>query len=478
MGEGFKLFPLFQGPEGAGLEGSSLGGGSALTGRLAVVHTDTVVGVVRRLAASIFLSAMLAAGGVGCERPAEASPTGARGAGPEEPRAVGLPLADLAEELRGALAKLAATEASAASAQAAAETKSKPPSLTLIAGGDVSFGRLIGKILLREPERELFTTVAPLLNDADIRFCNLESQLSDQRGQTEHPLNNLVFTGPPAGADALARAGFTIVSTANNHAWDYGKKALFETMDNLDRVGVRYVGTGRDRREAYRPVILEKNGVRLAVLAVTDIWNQGPLWSHAAKEFVAGADFQALPAAIKALRADPSVDFIAVSYHGLAEYMDEPMTRTRELLRTAIDAGADLILGHHPHVVQGVEWRRGRPILYSMGNLLMRMNSRVPWTEMGYLARVRLTRGQPPAVEACPFRMHGIVPLRFAGEPNRAAFERRFFGHLAGISKAVGGTAVGPTGDDGCAPLSPPAPVERKAPPATGPRAPGKAPGR
>lgn len=410
-----------------------------------------MIGALRRLAAAAGVPVLLAAGATGCERPAEAADSQARTASTSHARAVDPPLHSLAEQIREALSQL----------EASAPRPDTPPStsLTLIAGGDVSFGRLIGQMLLRDPGRELFTTIDPLLKSADIRFCNLESQLSDQRGQTVHPQNNLVFTGPPAGADALARAGFTIVSTANNHAWDYGKKALFETMDNLDRAGVRYVGTGRDRHEAYRPVILEHNGVRLAMLAVTDIWNQGPLWSHAGKEFVAGADFQALPAAIKALRADPSVDFIAVSYHGLAEYMDEPMPRTRELLRNAIDAGADLVIGHHPHVVQGVEWRGGRPILYSLGNLLMRMNSRVPWTEMGYLARVRLARGQAPSIEACPFRMHGITPLRFVGEPARAAFERRFFGHLAGISKAVGGTTVGATGDDGCAPLSPPPPT-------------------
>jgi poly-gamma-glutamate synthesis protein (capsule biosynthesis protein) len=395
---------------------------------------------------------MLAAGTTACERPAEASSSPAPTPAPsKDARAVELPLHALAEEVRGALSRLAAAEPPT-------PAPSPRASLTLIAGGDVSFGRLIGQILLREPERELFSTVAPLLKTADIRFCNLESQLSDQRGQTVHPLNNLVFTGPPAGADALARAGFTVVSTANNHAWDYGKKALFETMDNLDRVGVRFVGTGRNRREAYQPVMLEHNGLRLAMLAVTDIWNQGSLWTHPGREFVAGADFQALEVAIKALRADPTIDFIALSYHGLAEYIDEPMQRTREILRHAIDSGADLVIGHHPHVVQGVEWRRGKPILYSLGNLLMRMNSRVPWTEMGYLARVKLTRGEAPTVEACPFRMHGITPLRFVGEPSRAAFERRFFGHLAGISKAVGGTTVGATGEDGCAPLSPPAP--------------------
>ena len=343
----------------------------------------------------------------------------------------------------------------------AAEGGPAPPpgpaaSFSLIAGGDVSLGRLIGQLLLKDPERDLFKTIAPLLASADVRFVNLESQLSDQNGETESPENILVFTGPPSGADALARARIDVVSLANNHAWDYGKKALFETMDNLDRVGIRYVGAGRTREEAYRAVHVEKNGVRLALIAVTDIWNQGPLSKHAGAEHVGRADQETLSESVRALRADAANDFVAVSYHGGSEYVHEPLTRTRDILRAAMDAGADFVIGHHPHVIHGVEWRNGRPILYSLGNFLMRMHSNHRWTGMGYLARLKLQRGAPPAVEACPFRIHGIEALPFPGDPLRDAYERQFFSHLSLISKTVGGTGIGPTGEDGCAVLSPP----------------------
>jgi poly-gamma-glutamate synthesis protein (capsule biosynthesis protein) len=334
-----------------------------------------------------------------------------------------------------------------------------PAAFSLIAGGDVSLGRLIGQILLKEPERDLFKTIAPVLASADVRFVNLESQLSDQGGETENPENILIFTGPPSGADALARGRIDVVSLANNHAWDYGKKALFETMDNLDRVGVRYVGAGRTREEAYRALHIEKNGLRLALLAVTDIWNQGPLSKHPGAEHVARADHETLAESVRALRADAANDFIAVSYHGGSEYIDEPLQRTREILRGAMDAGADFVIGHHPHVTHGVEWRNGKPILYSLGNFLMRMHSNHRWTGMGYLARVKLSRGSPLAVEACPFRIHGIEALPFPGDPLRDAYERQFFSHLSLISKTVGGTSIGPTGEDGCAVLSPPDPA-------------------
>jgi len=356
----------------------------------------------------------------------------------------------------------ASATAVAAAPSAIASAEPAPPAaptgeVTLLAGGDVSFGRVIGQILLKEPERDLFATIAPLLGSADLRFCNLEGPVSDQKGETESPDNVLIFTGPPAGADALARAGFDVVSTANNHAWDYGKKALFETMDNLDRVHVRYVGTGKDRDAAYRPVVLERNGLKIALLAVTDIWNQGVLSKHPGAEYVARADPDTLPRAVRALREDASIDVVAVSYHGGCEYVHEPITRTKEILRAAIDAGADIVIGHHPHVIQGVEWRGGKPILYSLGNFLMRMHSNHPWTGMSYLARIHLRRGAAPTVEACPFRVHGIEPLTFADRPNRELYERQFFDHLTLISKAVGGTDIGPTGDDGCAPLTPPA---------------------
>jgi hypothetical protein len=115
-------------------------------------------------------------------------------------------------------------------------------------------------------------------------------------------------------------------------------------------------------------------------------------------------------------------------------------------------------------VVQGVEWRQGKPILYSLGNFLMRMHSNHAWTGMGYLARIRFTRGTTPTVDACPFRIHGTDAIPVGGDPQREMHERRFYDHLSQISKTVGGTTIGPSGPDGCAPLSPPPPAPPRPP--------------
>jgi poly-gamma-glutamate synthesis protein (capsule biosynthesis protein) len=329
---------------------------------------------------------------------------------------------------------------------------SRRETVTLIAGGDVSFGRIVGQMLIERPDTDFFAALRPWLDAADVRFANLEGPISDQHGETQKPGQMLVFTGPPEATAALARARFTVVSTANNHAWDYGEPALRETMARLEDAGVRHVGTGLDRASSRRPTFVDIDGFRLAFLAVTDIWNQGALAKHPADAFVARAEPEELAAAVRALRASGEADAILVSYHGGEEYVDAPITRAVTMLRAAIDAGADAVIGHHPHVVQGVEWYAGRPIFYSLGNLLMRMHRDHKWTELGYLARLELRRGEPPRAWACPFRIHGTDVLPLAGDP---AYERLFYDHLAAISKPLGALSIGTPAADGCAPLSP-----------------------
>lgn len=334
-----------------------------------------------------------------------------------------------------------------------------PPSsdrLVLVAGGDVDFSRLRGQELLRDPSRDDLAPIRDWLDAADVRFVNLESTISDQRGETQKAWNQMVFTAPPPAADALSRANIDIVSLANNHAWDYGEAALFETFDRLKAADIAWVGAGRTKAEAYAPTFVERGGFKLAFVAVTDIWNQR-LQPHPGRERIADAELSALTKAVRAARV-PGVDKVIVSYHGGEEYFDEPVAGTRELLEAAIDAGADAVIGHHPHVVQTVAFYRGKPILYSLGNLLMRMTTGRPWSELGMLARLEFHRDQPTGVWLCPTRMYGLELKRIGLDPYYEPYFRRHFEALLARDARVdpqSAAQMEPTQTDGCARLTP-----------------------
>ena len=232
-----------------------------------------------------------------------------------------------------------------------------------IAVGDINLGRVVGQRILEGDTLFPFVHVRDLFQSYDIVFGNLECQLSDQDGETQHPGNNLIFTGPPGGAASLSKGGFTHVSTANNHALDYGVEALEETITNLRDARVAFAGTGITNEDLYRPLLFEMNGIRFAMFACTDVMNiEDRFWTA----YVTEADSAKLFPRIRAVRS--TVDFIFVSYHGGGEYSDKPSKATRQFAHGVLDAGADLFLGHHPHVVQGIEHVGSKLIVYSLGN--------------------------------------------------------------------------------------------------------------
>lgn len=325
---------------------------------------------------------------------------------------------------------------------------------SVIFGGDVCMGRSIGQEILKNPEFNPFESVAELLASADVRFANLESQLSDQKGETQSPTQKLVFTGPPGGARALQLGKVEVVSLANNHMWDYGQRAFLETLENLERAGVKYAGAGRNREQAYSPAWVEVNGFKLGILAFTDIWNQGALKFHAAKDHVAEASREAVTSAVKAAKTTGNGAPVVVSYHGGEEYVSVPLQRAVDLHHMAIDAGADAVIGHHPHLSQGIEVYKGKPIFYSIGNFLMRTHREHLATEIGFLARIVFSTTENPKTWVCPFRIAGIIPkaIPLKGDSQAKLYERVYEQRFRTIQGGIVGRAkIGPFESDGCA---------------------------
>ncbi|HTY05935.1 MAG TPA: CapA family protein, partial [Gemmatimonadales bacterium] len=240
------------------------------------------------------------------------------------------------------------------------------------------------------------------LDTGDLLFGNLESPIAPD----SHPVESagMRFTAPVLAARALARAGFVIVSTANNHAWDGGAGGVVETMERLSAQGVRFVGSGFGRAMAQQPVIVERRGWRIGFFAVTRAWNPAPddFYGHAGARYIAWGDPAWLYPAIRALKASGRVDLIVVSVHGGPEYQEDPRPSDQRFLEGLVDAGADLVLAHHPHVLQRVIFWHGTPIVQSLGNFVFSQDR--PWTRLGAIVRITVAPDRRMTVDAIPVR--------------------------------------------------------------------------
>jgi poly-gamma-glutamate capsule biosynthesis protein CapA/YwtB (metallophosphatase superfamily) len=281
--------------------------------------------------------------------------------------------------------------------------------IKLLAVGDINLGRTTGKKILAGDNNYAFEYLNEYLQKFDITFGNLESQLADLGGETQSPTNEYRFAGPPAGADGLKEAGFDIVSTANNHMWDYGKARLMETMDNLDRVGVKYTGSAKETDKLYQPTIIEINGKKVAFLAVTMLLNGYE--KAGADEYVAMDDTAKLLPAIT--DAKTKADFVIVSMHGGVEYRATPTTAQKDLAHQIIDAGANVVIGHHTHVAEGVEEYKDGLIFYSLGNFAFWQPFGY-WTEHSFIAEIELR--PDGGVEYNPIAVDSGWQPRLSGE--------------------------------------------------------------
>ena len=278
--------------------------------------------------------------------------------------------------------------------------------MSLLLFGDVNLGRSLGQEILNGNIDYPFKNVKEMLRRTDAVFVNLESQLSDQHGETESRESNYVFCGPPQGATALKRAGITVVSTANNHAFDYSLKGLQETLRYLDSAGVRHVGTSADSVRFFSPTVVRRHGIRIGFLAYTEFVNGEGGWEGRISLF----DSTRARNEIRRLRRD--VDFVVVSFHGGSEYGEQPRASTLRRMRSLIGAGADVVVGHHPHVPQGVEVCGRKLIFYSLGNFVF--NQANEWGKRSFGVELRLRKsGRETAIESVR-----LIPIRPFKQPS------------------------------------------------------------
>jgi poly-gamma-glutamate synthesis protein (capsule biosynthesis protein) len=257
--------------------------------------------------------------------------------------------------------------------------------LRVVVVGDINLARIVARqYVLTGRGAEIFADVRTPLRAADLALGNLESIVLDRGGIADTALSP-VFAAPREAAALLADAGFAVLGTANNHAWDFGRAALLESLTHLDSAGILHTGTGPSVAAALRPAVLRCRGWTVAVFSVTAIFNYPDLVvrGHPAACCVAWADTARLREAFHAARA-AGADLVLVMLHAGLEYRPVPPDGVVATARGIIHAGADAVFGHHPHVPQGIEWVDGKPILYSLGNFVFAQHR--PWTDRGLWA--------------------------------------------------------------------------------------------
>lgn len=268
-------------------------------------------------------------------------------------------------------------------------------------GGDIIFGKGVWQVVRAHGIGYLFEPIAPLLRAADWTVLNMEGCIST-RG-TPLP-KEYTFRAPPELAAHLRLAGVSMVSLGNNHSMDYGAIALLDTIESLWRAGVWWAGAGANREAAAHPVYVDFGSLRVAFVCFTAVVPRGfPAGTRTAGVATLEAVLPLLP------EARANADAVVVIPHWGDEGTTRPNAKQSRIARQLADSGATLIVGHHPHVVQGYERVGTAHVFYSVGNFIHTPVSRL--ARQAVLLQATLDKSGVRAIEPIPLWLEGGRPI-------------------------------------------------------------------
>ncbi len=248
------------------------------------------------------------------------------------------------------------------------------PQVMLEAVGDIMLGRTVGQQVLAKGPQVVFAGVQSALDSADVLVGNLECAITDRNLPVQKSFD---LKAPPQTAQALSLAGFDVLNQANNHAMDFGSAGLTDTQNTLKQYGIATVGAGADASAAHAPVIITRNGLRMAFLGYVDVppeksgFDPRSWTATATSPGVAWGDPEQIRADVQAAKLQ--ADVVIVLLHSgieITDVINNISPNQRLDAQTAIDAGAALVIGAHPHVLQQIEMYHGGLIAYSLGNFV------------------------------------------------------------------------------------------------------------
>lgn len=301
--------------------------------------------------------------------------------------------------------------------------------MILALAGDVMLGRGVAAEIGRRSPASFWGDVRPLLLDADLVLANLECAITTHADPWSRTPKVFHFRAPPAAVEILKAGGVRIVSVANNHVLDFEEEGLEDTIRCLDAAGIAHAGAGEDLEAASRPAVVEVAGLKVGVVAFTD---NEPGWAAGAERpgtnyLAIGRDPHALQTVEQGLaRArHHGADLVVLSLHWGPNMVLRPPARFREFAAAALGLGADIIHGHSAHVFQGVEVRRGKPILYDTGDVLDDYAvDPVLRNDRSFVFLVEVDGGDVRGLRMAPVRLRYALVNRATGEDAEEACAR------------------------------------------------------
>lgn len=272
--------------------------------------------------------------------------------------------------------------------------------------GDILLDRGVRASLERRSLDELLSDVAPSLREADLAVGNLECPLTTRGLRSAKPFS---FRGDPIHATSLASAGFDALSLANNHSLDYGRVALSDTIASLESAGIAAIGAGPSRASAMRARVIERGGLRIALLGYCAMFVEATT-PRADAVTISEYDLEEF---LREIRAARSVsDVVIVLPHWGREWSAVPNDTQRGLAEQFIEAGATIVAGAHPHVLQPVERRGSSLIAWSLGNFVF--DQRGDGADSCVL-RVTVGKGGVRSYDVVPVVIRDSAPMRVSG---------------------------------------------------------------
>ncbi len=287
--------------------------------------------------------------------------------------------------------------------------------------GDVLLGSYVETLMKRNGFEYPYLQVKQLLQDADVTAANLETAVTGDREKAG--LKQYEFRSPPEALPAFADAGFDIVTLANNHTLDFGPEGLRDTFRHLKDNNIQYVGAGENAEEAFAPVYIEKNGLTIAYLGLSRVvpnvdWKAG-------KNKLGVAETYDYRRALEEIRkAKEQADLVVVLAHwgNERELNADPLKQT-DLGHRYIDAGADLVIGSHPHVLQGIESYKDKWIVYSLGNFVF-TTSKDPLTYDSGIVYADCDRAGACSLQLVPVKADSPQPVPMEADDASKVIER------------------------------------------------------